>query len=82
MEPEPEPETPIIKKKKFIKKPTSVVSVVEKDTDTSSDINDYIAQLTPMEKKVLHIAQSHLESSFHLIKSIGFQEWKSKQKTT
>jgi hypothetical protein len=36
----------------------------------------YISQLTPMEKKVLEIAKSHLESSFSLEKSIGFQEWK------
>ncbi len=34
----------------------------------------YISQLTPMEKKVLEIAKSHLESSFSLEKSIGFQE--------
>lgn len=36
----------------------------------------YIAQLSPMEKKVLEIAKSHLESSFSLEKSIGYQEWK------
>jgi len=61
------------KKKKFIKKTKPVLSQEERD------ISNYIAQLTPMEKNVLHIAQSHLESSFHLVKSIGFQEWKSKQ---
>jgi hypothetical protein len=37
----------------------------------------YIAQLSPMEKKVLEIAKSHLESSFSLEKSIGFQNWKN-----
>ena len=36
----------------------------------------YIEQLSPMEKKVLEIAMSHLESSFSLEKSIGYQEWK------
>jgi len=40
----------------------------------------YIAQLNPMEKKILHIAQSHLETSFSLKKSIGFQEWQEAQK--
>ena len=35
----------------------------------------YISQLTPMEQKVLKIAASHLETSFSLVKSIGFQEW-------
>ena len=39
----------------------------------------YMAQLSPMEKKVLEIAKSHLESSFSLEKSIGFQNWKKKR---
>jgi hypothetical protein len=44
------------------------------------DIDAYIAQLSEMEKKVLHIATSHLESSFSLVKSIGFQEWLKEKK--
>ena len=39
----------------------------------------YMEQLSPMEKKVLEIAKSHLESSFSLEKSIGFQNWKNKR---
>ena len=39
----------------------------------------YIAQLNPMEQKILQIARSHLETSFSLNKSIGFQEWQAKQ---
>ncbi len=39
----------------------------------------YIAQLNPMEQKILQIAQSHLETSFSLNKSIGFQEWQKAQ---
>ena len=70
---ETQQQTPQIKKKKFIIKPKPDLS--QEDTD----ISNYIAQLTPMEQNVLRIAQSHLESSFHLVKSIGFQEWKSKQ---
>ena len=70
---ETQQQTPQKKKKKFIIKPKPDLS--QEDTD----ISNYIAQLTPMEKNVLRIAQSHLESSFHLVKSIGFQEWKSKQ---
>jgi hypothetical protein len=38
----------------------------------------YMAQLSPMEKKVIEIARSHLESSFSIEKSIGFQIWKKK----
>jgi len=47
-------------------------------TQTQKDIDAYIAQLSEMEKKVLNIATSHLESSFSLVKSIGFQEWLKK----
>jgi hypothetical protein len=39
----------------------------------------YIAQLNPMEQKILQIARSHLETSFSLNKSIGFQEWQAQQ---
>jgi septum formation inhibitor MinC len=39
----------------------------------------YIAQLTPMEQKILKIAASHLETSFSLCKSIGYQEWQAEQ---
>ena len=42
---------------------------------SKADISKYISQLSPMEQKVLHIAVSHLETSFSLSKSIGFQEW-------
>ena len=42
---------------------------------SQSEINAYLAQLTPQEQKVLKIAREHLESSFSLVKSIGFQDW-------
>ena len=42
-------------------------------------LSAYLSQLTPMEQKVLHIAASHLETSFSLVKSIGFQEWQAQQ---
>ncbi len=41
----------------------------------SSNMTAYLAQLTPMEQMVLQIAASHLETSFNLVKSIGYQEW-------
>ena len=37
----------------------------------------YMAQLNPLEQKVLQIAASHLETSFSLVKSIGFLEWQA-----
>ena len=41
----------------------------------------YIRQLSPMEKKVLEIATTHLETSFNLVKSIGFLEWQALMKS-
>ena len=46
---------------------------------TKADEDAYIAQLTPHEKIVLKIAQEHLESSFDLVRSIGFNNWFSKK---
>lgn len=45
-------------------------------TNLSYDIQQYIAQLSPQEKIVLHIAQEHLASSFNIEKSIGYLKWK------
>ena len=42
-------------------------------------MNTYLAQLTPMEQQVLQIAAAHLETSFSLVKSIGYQEWQKAQ---
>ncbi len=41
-------------------------------------ITEYIKQLTSMERKVLEIAKTQLESSFSIEKSIGYQEWYNK----
>ena len=42
---------------------------------TEQQIEEYILQLTAVEKKVLQIAKEHLESSFSLENNIGFQKW-------
>ena len=39
-------------------------------------LEDYLKSLTEKEYKAYEIAKSHLGSSFHLIKSNGFIEWK------
>ncbi len=55
--------------------------VMEKPTETDNDseikilIDKYISQLNDIEKKVLTIAQEHLETSFSIEKSIGFKQW-------
>jgi len=38
----------------------------------------YIASLNEKEKKAYEIAKHHLGSTFHLIKSNGFIQWKKK----
>jgi len=39
----------------------------------------YLESLNPKEKMAYEIAKNHLGSSFHLMKSNGFLEWKKKQ---
>jgi len=52
---------------------------IEKPTESSTEIkiliDKYISQLNDIEKKVLIIAQEHLETSFSIEKSIGFKQW-------
>ena len=42
-------------------------------------IDEYIDQLSELEKKTLEIAKDHLGSSFSIEKSTGFVEWSKKQ---
>lgn len=42
-------------------------------------IDKYIKQMSPQEKLVLEIARDHLESSFDIVRSIGYKEWLEKQ---
>lgn len=56
------------------------------NTDTKSEkspeellIDQYIAQMTEQEKLVLEIAVDHLETSFDIVRSIGYKEWLEKQ---
>jgi len=46
---------------------------------TKADQDEYMVQLTPQEQIVLKIAQEHLESSFDLVRSIGFIQWFAKK---
>ena len=45
-----------------------------KKTDIEN-IKKYIASLNEMELKALKIAEEHLETSFNIVKSIGYQKW-------
>jgi len=41
-------------------------------------IEKYIAQMSEQEKLVLEIALDHLETSFDIVRSIGYKEWLKK----
>lgn len=45
-------------------------------------LEQYIQSLSEKELKAYHIAKSHLGSSFSLIKSKGFIDWKKKHEET
>ena len=42
-------------------------------------VDQYIAQMSEQEKLVLEIAVDHLETSFDIVRSIGYKEWLEKQ---
>jgi hypothetical protein len=53
-----------------------------KNTNQDQHSTQYVASLTPKEKKAYEIAKSHLGTSFDLEKSRGFQAFlKSSSKT-
>ena len=39
------------------------------------NIKKYISSLNEMDLKALKIAEEHLETSFNIVKSIGYQKW-------
>ena len=45
-------------------------------------LEQYIQSLSEKELKAYHIAKSHLGSSFSLVKSKGFIDWKKKREQT
>lgn len=47
---------------------------------TQQDVERYIESLNELEKKAYEIAKSDLESSFDIVKSIGFLKWIKKNK--
>ena len=70
---------PIVKKKKT-QRPGDLPASTNQNQHTQEQHfqEQYISQLNPKEMKAYHIAQSHLESSFSLEKSIGFKEFETK----
>ena len=50
------------------------------DTDKQNLILKYLKQLDTKEQIAYKIAMEHLGSSFHIIRSNGYQEWLQKKK--
>jgi hypothetical protein len=48
--------------------------------EVKKNIIDYIEQLDEIEKKAYRIGKIHLGSSFNVVKSNGFIEWKKSKK--
>ena len=46
------------------------------DESFHKQIKEYVKSLNEIEIKAMKIAQDHLETSFNIVKSIGFQKWK------
>ena len=46
-----------------------------------SQVQEYINQLSPKEKKAYEIAKSHLQTSFDLEQSIGFKKFMAKKQS-
>ena len=45
---------------------------------TKQPTNIYLDSLSPLERRVCEIAESHLQSSFDLVRSTGYLAWKAK----
>lgn len=48
------------------------------DTNIQASIIEYLSQLDTIEKKAYKIAKEHLGSSFNVVKSNGYCDWKKK----
>lgn len=48
---------------------------IEKYGNDKWIVVQYINSLTELECDAMKIAQDHLETSFHIMKSIGFRKW-------
>jgi hypothetical protein len=51
------------------------------DADTEQSILQYLAQLSSIQVKAIKIASAHLGTSFNVIKSNGYIDWKKEQQS-
>lgn len=51
------------------------INIDQYNEEDKPNIIKYIESLEEIECEAMKIAQDHLETSFHITKSIGFQKW-------
>lgn len=51
-------------------------NIYNKDEETQKNIFQYLKQINDKERKAYLIAKEHLGTSFNILKSVGFIEWK------
>jgi len=61
--------------KKYMETIMDIINLEKYEKKYIGDIKKYIASLNEMEIKALKIAEEHLETSFNIVKSIGYQKW-------
>jgi len=52
----------------------------EKNDNNKKEINEYLEQLDEKEKLACKIAMEHLGTSFNILRSNGYSEWKKNKK--
>ena len=65
----------LVVKKRQVEDPVKIEDPVIRDPVIRDPVIRYIANLSEIEKQVLEIARTNLESSFCIEKSIGFLEF-------
>ena len=48
------------------------------DSEINASISEYLTQLSPLQRKAIKIAHMHLGTSFNILKSNGYIDWKKK----
>lgn len=56
--------------------------VKRENYETQKEIYEYLKQMNEIELKAYNIAMNHLGSSFNILKSNGFKEWKKTKAQT
>lgn len=51
-----------------------------KDDATMRHVLEYLSELSPVQVKAIRIASNHLGSSFNIVKSNGYVDWKKEKK--